>query len=198
MIRGKSRYTKRPQRRRNEPGSYTRVADPFWPAYESHRRKKRIGQSTKGVSRKRIRQGERGAARGARRGRGTRRSAHRGGRRRRDSAGQPEQTGVVSASPLTNCDTTSCHTRLNSPVARLHSTGNKLMFARHIWVARSRPESPEDPVARAARRITDSPARAEGLSMTRRRDGSKYAARGRVRRTFDTSARECWHSVDGR
>lgn len=59
---------------------------------------------------------------------------HRGGKERRDSAGQPEQTGVVSTSPLTNCDTTSCHTRLNSAEARSRSTGNKLMFARRIWV----------------------------------------------------------------
>lgn len=59
---------------------------------------------------------------------------HRGGKQRRDGTGQPEQTGVVSTSPLTNCDTTSCHTRLNSAVARSRSTGNKLMFARRIWV----------------------------------------------------------------
>lgn len=78
---------------------------------------------------KRVKKGKRVRRRGAER------SVHRGGKRRRDTGtGQAEQTGVVSASPLTNCDTTSCHTRLNSAEARSRSTGNKLMFARRIWV----------------------------------------------------------------
>lgn len=93
--------------------------DPSWPVNESHRGGYEEGEEE-----------EEGVGGGGEAGR----SVHRGGKQRRDSTGQPEQTGVVSTSPLTNCDTTSCHTRLNSAEARSRSTGNKLMFARRIWV----------------------------------------------------------------
>lgn len=109
---------------------------------------------------------------------------HRGGKQRRDGTGQPEQTGVVSTSPLTNCDTTSCHTRLNSAVARSRSTGNKLMFARRIWVVWRFSGDTYSRVQSWACTYTR-----PNLSMTRRRNVSKYIAR-RYREIFDTSEEE--------
>lgn len=121
---------------------------------------------------------------------------HRRGKRRRDTGtGQAEQTGVVSASPLTNCDTTSCHTRLNSAEARSRSTGNKLMFARRIWVVWRFSGDTYSKVGRA--RIYTN------LSMTRRRNVSKYIAR-RYREIFDTRFERGggggggWHSSERR
>lgn len=75
--------------------------DPSRRVYESHVRKKAVRSRTK---------------QGVRRERAT--EEIRGGRPHQDgeeARGQSGQLGVVSTLALTNCDTTDCHARLNSP-----------------------------------------------------------------------------------